>query len=139
MKMGQGNIFHKRVSRILSTGGAGCLPQCMLGYPPRTMHPPPDQAPPQDQAHPPDQPPPLEQTPPRADTPPDQPPPPWDQAHPPGTRHPPPGKRTAAYGQRAAGTHPTGMHSCWLIFLISDTLSSEAPSDISSSQLLSIL
>ena len=23
-----------------------------------------------------------------------------------------PGKQTAAYGQRAAGTHPTGMHSC---------------------------
>ena len=27
---------------------------------------------------------------------------------------PPPGKRTAAYGQRAAGTHPTGMHSCFI-------------------------
>ena len=25
---------------------------------------------------------------------------------------PPPGKQTQAYGQRAAGTHPTGMHSC---------------------------
>ena len=36
----------------------------------------------------------------------DTPPPPG--ADPPGTRHPP----TAAYGQRAAGTHPTGMHSC---------------------------
>ena len=31
--------------------------------------------------------------------------------HPPGTRPPPP-KQTAAYGQRAPGTHPTGMHSC---------------------------
>ena len=39
---------------------------------------------------------------------------------PPGTRQipllqenpPPPGKKTAAYGHWAAGTHPTGMHSC---------------------------
>ena len=32
----------------------------------------------------------------------------------------PPGKQTAAYGQRAAGTHPTGMHSCYAIkFLLS--------------------
>ena len=29
------------------------------------------------------------------------------QAH-----HPPPGKQTPAYGLRAAGTHPTGVHSC---------------------------
>ena len=28
------------------------------------------------------------------------------------SRHPPYGKHTPAYGQRAAGTHPTGMHSC---------------------------
>ena len=38
--------------------------------------------------------------------------------HPPGSRHPPeadpPGKQTPAYGLRAAGTHPTGMHSCIL-------------------------
>ena len=48
--------------------------------------------------------------------------PPWSRRHPPpGTspprsRHspppPPPGKQTPAYGQWAAGTHPTGMHSC---------------------------
>ena len=43
-----------------------------------------------------------------------------DQADPPGTRHTPPeqagrppGKQTSAYGQRAAGMHPTGMHSCF--------------------------
>ena len=57
--------------------------------------------------------------------------PPWEQI-PPRSRHPPPeqtppstpdqtpllGKQTAAYGQRAAGTHPTStrMHSCWIIF-----------------------
>ena len=44
--------------------------------------------------------------------------PPLDQAYPPGTRQtkppppPPPGKQAPAYGLRAAGTHPTGMHSC---------------------------
>ena len=27
--------------------------------------------------------------------------------------HPPPGKQNLAYGQWAAGTHPTGMHSCF--------------------------
>ena len=47
--------------------------------------------------------------PPGADTP---------QSRPPRqSRHPlqeqtPPGKQTPAYGQWAAGTHPTGMHSC---------------------------
>ena len=38
------------------------------------------------------------------------------------TRHPPPGPRppppreqqTPEYGHRSAGTHPTGMHSCFL-------------------------
>ena len=109
---GQGNVF---TGVCLSTGG-GCLPQCMLGChtpPPGPGRPPRDQA----------------------DTPPDQgdPPgpgrPPRDQAdtplgqgrHPPRDqadtcpgpgRHPPPGKQTPAYGLRAAGTHPTGMHSC---------------------------
>ena len=38
-------------------------------------------------------------------------------ADPPGRENPPgadpPGKHTPAYGQRAAGTHPTGMHSCF--------------------------
>ena len=37
--------------------------------------------------------------------------------HPPRSRHPTPGKQTAAYGQRAAGTHPTGMHSCMIMCL----------------------
>ena len=36
--------------------------------------------------------------------------PPRADTHPEQT--PPPGKQTPAYGQRAAGTHPTGMHSC---------------------------
>ena len=41
-------------------------------------------------------------------------PPSWSRHTPPS-----PGKQTPAYGQRAAGTHPTGMHSCHsLIFVI---------------------
>ena len=51
---------------------------------------------------------------------------PPDQVHPPGTRYTPPrpgtpppgpgtppGLQTPEYGQRSAGTHPTGMHSCY--------------------------
>ena len=35
---------------------------------------------------------------------------------PPRADNPPPRRQTAAYGQRAAGTHPTGMHSsCWSV------------------------
>ena len=57
----------------------------------------------------------LRQTPPAADTPPEKTHPPGadtpsDQT-PPDQTHPPP-KQTPAYGLRAAGTHPTGMHSC---------------------------
>ena len=40
-KLGQGNIF---TGVCLSTGGEGCLPQCMLGYPPEQT--PPEQTPP---------------------------------------------------------------------------------------------
>ena len=45
-----------------------------------------------------------------------------DQTSPPGQGEPPreqtpPRKHTPAYGQRAAGTHPTGMHSCNYIHL----------------------
>ena len=88
---------------------------------------------PLEQTSPPEQTAPSEQTPPRADTPGTDPPeqtsplkqtPPWSRQHPradpPRSRHPleqtppPPRKHTTAYGQRAAGTHPTGMHSCYL-------------------------
>ena len=73
-------FLHVSVIHSVHREGGG-LPQCMLGYLPRTR-----------------------QTPPRPGR------PPWDQT-PPRTRHPP-RKQTSAYGQRAAGTHPTGMHSC---------------------------
>ena len=131
---GQGNVF---TGVCLSTGGEGCLPQCMLGYqtplgpgrPPGTR-----QTPPQTRQNPPGlgrppqtrqtsqtrQPPlgpgrhpPTRVTPPnQADTPPGPGRHPPDQADPPPDQADPPGKQTAAYGLRAAGTHPTGMHSC---------------------------
>ena len=41
--------------------------------------------------------------------------PPGPGTHPPPGRYPPPlGKQIPAYGKRAGGTHPTGMHSCYL-------------------------
>ena len=87
--------------------GGGCLPQCMLGYTPSPW----EQTPPLGADTPP-----LGADTPGADTPPGT-HPPQEQTPPqsrhPSTRHPPPPrKQTAAYGQRAAGTHPTGMHSC---------------------------
>ena len=80
-KLGQGNIF---TSVCLSTEGwgEGCLPQCMLGYPPDQAQDPPEQAHPLGGRHP---------------TPPDQThtpgpgtPPPPNQAHPPPRPGPPP-------------------------------------------------
>ena len=131
---GQGNVF---TGVCLSTGGRGCLPQCMLGchippdlavtppwgpgrHPPRTRQTPPGtwQTPPS---------PGTWQTPPSlgpgrhppspsprdlADTPLPFPP---GCGRPPGTRQTPPQMLTPTYGPRAAGTHPTGMHSCSLL------------------------
>ena len=115
MKLGQGNIF---IGVCLSTEGrVVCLSACWDIPPradtPRSRHPPGSRADPPDQTLPRDQPPrtrsPRADTPLGADTPP-------DQIPPPGTRTPPPPppavKQTPAYGQRAVGTHPTGMHSC---------------------------
>ena len=113
---GQGNIFTPVCHSFCSQGGRGSA-SVHAGIPP-TPHPrsrsPPDQTPP----HPPPRSrppqtrhhlPPGPDTP-RADTPLEQTPP---GADPPQTRHHPPGKQTPAYGLRAAGTHPTGMHSCF--------------------------
>ena len=87
----QGNIF----TPVCHSVHGGCLPQCMLGYhiPPRADTP--------GSRHP------RKQTAPRS-------------RHPAGSRHPyrkqtPPPEQTPAYGQWAAGTHPTGMHSCYKI------------------------
>ena len=81
-------VMFLQVCVILFTGG--CLPQCMLGYHPPGADTPQDQIPPRSRS-------PLEQTPSQDQT--------------------PLGKQTPAYGQRAAGTHPTGMHSCFIILL----------------------
>ena len=85
---GQGNVF---TGVCLSTGGEGvCLSACWDATPPDQADPPPG----------PGRSPQTRQTPP-------------DQADPPRTRQTPPGKQTPAYGLRVAGTHPTGMHSCY--------------------------
>ena len=59
-----------------AVGGGGCLPQCMLGYPPGADTPleqaPQEQTPPWEQTAPREQMPPPDQTPPRADTPQEQ-------------------------------------------------------------------
>ena len=112
-------------------GGVSASVHAGIPHPPRSRyHTPPGSRPPQEQTPPlgADIPPweqtPLEQT------------PPWSRLHweqtPPGSRHPlglsthtprrhppveqtpPPGKQTPVYGQRAAVTHPTAMHSCFL-------------------------
>ena len=106
-KLGQGNIF---TGVCLSTGGRGvCLSACWDippgNRPPQTTHPP--------GADPPGADTPPEQTPPRSRHPPRPDPPRSRHPSPLGSRHPnPPREQTTAYGQRAAGTHPTGMHSC---------------------------
>ena len=76
---------------VCPQGGRGvCLSACW-DIPPPEQTPSP-RADPSGSRHPPL---PQEQTPP-----------------PPRSRHPPPRKHTPAYGQRAAGTHLTRMHSC---------------------------
>ena len=94
-------IFSQACVKNSVHGGGVCLSACwdtpQEHTPPRTRHTPREQTP-------------RERTAPGVD-PPDQAPPgsrpPWEQTPP-----PPAGKQTAAYGQLAAGTHPTGMHSC---------------------------
>ena len=117
-KLGQGYIF---TSVCDSVHRGVCLSACWdttlwTRHPPGSRHPP-DQTPPLDQA-PPDQAPP-DQAPPRAGTP--RPGTPPDQAPPrPGTPQPgsppPSAEHAGRYGQRAGGTHPTGMQSCVVIF-----------------------
>ena len=59
--------------------------------------------------------PPDGEPPPQDGEPPDGEPPPGKETTPDG--EPPPRKQTPAYGLRAAGTHPTGMHSCLVVNL----------------------
>ena len=87
---GQGYVFTRVYDSVHELGV--CLRQTP---PPRSRQPPPRADPL-----------PWVQTPPGSDTPLQQ-TPPQEQRQPPPTP-----KQTPAYGQRAAGTHPTGMHSC---------------------------
>ena len=92
---GQGNIFTPVCHSVHGRG-------VCQGEPPRQGNPPlPGRTPPARETHPL----PGRHTPCQGDTLPDQ--TPRDQT--------PPGKQSAAYDQRAAGTHPTGMHSCILV------------------------
>ena len=83
-KLGQGYVF-TGVCDSVNRGGRGCL------TPPK-----PTPTPPRDQ-HPPGPTPPSWPTPPLTNTPP-------EQTH--------PHEHAVRYGQRAGGTHPTGMQSC---------------------------
>ena len=92
-KLGQGNVF----TGVCDSVHRGGLPHCMLG-----CQPPPNQV----------DPPGTRQTPPRPH------PPGSGRPHPGPGRPPPAREQTPAYGQWAAGTHPTGMHSCLLKLFI---------------------
>ena len=102
-KLGQGNIFTSVCQEFCPQGGrvsasvhAGIQPPLGADTPQGADTPPGSRHPPWEQTSPQSRHPLQKQTPPpRADTPP-----------------PAPGKQTAAYGQRVAGTHPTGMDSC---------------------------
>ena len=129
---GQGNIFTPVCHSVHRGGGSGKEnPPARAWRTPPVWRPPPGHGElPQYGETPPDQtPPPLPpgmENPPRPDTttpPPRHGEPPWTRHPPHGepTPHPPametpPGKQTPSYGLRSAGTHPTGMHSCWVSF-----------------------
>ena len=107
-------FLHLSVIHSVHRGGGG-LPQCMLGYPPGADTPPRSRPPPPPQEQTPRSrhPPPREQTPlEQTSTPPEQTPPPRPDIS------PLPEKQTPAYGLRAAGTHPTGMHSCSMMLFL---------------------
>ena len=100
-------VMFLQVCVILFTRGGVCLSACWNTTPPEQT-PPWEQTP---QSRHPNTRPPGSRHPPGADTPQTRHPP--DQTHtPPGADTAPPRNQTPAYGQRAAGTHPTGMHSC---------------------------
>ena len=105
MKLGQGNVFTGVCDSVHSGGSASV--HAGIPNPPRAD--PPKSRPPR--SIPPGADPPWEQTPPEQIPPGTDPP----RADSPRSR-PPSGKQTPAYGQRAPGTHPTGMHSCYYYY-----------------------
>ena len=90
-----GKVIFSEVCVRNSVHGGG-LPHCMLWYTPTPS--PPDQR----QA-------PWDQTPPQTGT-------PRDQTHSPWDKTPPNAVHAGRYGQKAGGTHPTGMQSCCYYF-----------------------
>ena len=105
-KLGQGNVF-TGICDSIHRGGV-CLSACWDTTPgadtPLGADTPPEQTPPPRSRHPPGLNPPTRY-------------PLGPGTHRPGTP-PTPRKQTPAYGQWAAGTHPTGMHSCDVIMSI---------------------
>ena len=101
--MGQGYVFTGICDSVNRGKGGTSHPQEQT--PPQSRHPP--RATPPWSRHPPPQS--RNPHPPRADTPPGSRQPPPEQTH--------PGEHAVRYGQRAGGTHPTGMQSCFLIQL----------------------
>ena len=98
-KLGQGYVFTGVCDSVNRGGTSSPWEQT----PPGSRHPPGADPP---GADPPGSRPPWEQTPLGADT--------------PRSRHPPPSEHAVRYGQRAGGTHPTGMQSChWFSVCIS--------------------
>ena len=95
-------VMFLQASVILLTGGDYLTRSTPPG--PGTPHPAPRTrcTTPLDQVHPPDQAPPQDQVPP-------------DQTP------PPPVEQAGRYGQRAGGTHPTGMQSCYKIYYFSES------------------
>ena len=100
-----GKVMFSQACVILFTGGV-CLSACW-DTTPRTRHPLPQEQTPQG-------------TPPPGVDPPEW--TPWEQTSPPGADPPPPEQiplpppdteHAGRYGQRAGGTHPTGMQSCF--------------------------
>ena len=93
-----GKVMFLQASVIQLTGEVPHTPPPQSRHPPPSRHPPGADTP--QSRHPP-----QADTPPRADT-------PWSRHPPPRSRHLPPGEHAVRYGQRAGGTHPTGMQSC---------------------------
>ena len=112
--LGQGNIFIGVCQEFCSQGGVSASVHAGI-HPPREQTPSGADTPgsrcPQKQT-------PLEQTPPPQQTPPGA-DPPRSRHTPLRSRHPPPPRAEHAgrYSQCTGGTHPTGMHSCYIIYL----------------------
>ena len=98
-----GKVIFSQACVILFTGGV-CLSACWDATP-QSWYPPPSRYTPREQA------PPLDQAPPRPGTPQTR-HTPHRSRHPPYQAHPSGAEHAARYGQRAGGTHPTGMQSC---------------------------